>query len=1421
MKKIITLLLFLVSSIASINATDFYSKVAAIDPNAAASWNTMANGSGTDAVVGDFTATGNKFIVQTGTTMVTTAAWAFGGTTTTLQIQTGGSLEATFAITFAAGNTFQIDNGGTFIQNVAMTMGSSIFAGTEAFGASSNYIVKINPTGTAAPSGAGYGNFTFNNTTQSANFGWAGTITTVQGNLTVISTGTLATNEQRLSSAAATITVGGNLDVQAGTLVLTTGTGIVTMSVAGTTTLSGSATLILAGSSGAVTLTSNGNFTQSGTSTLNLSSSSGIGAVSSKGDFTQSAGTITESGTNTTSGVSFTGTTLQNVTFSGTTANTINFGITNASGINLTGTMALNAASTLTITSTATDPIASASAGSVTYNATAILSYNGTGNQKITDKTWPTVSAPVLVVINNTGAAGSNVVTLATSAPRTMASGTFTLTSGVVELASQDLTFGTTSILSIASPNSAKMFATSGTAQLKVTMGATNFTFPVGDITGTVEYSECYIFFASKSASSTIGVKVTDADPPSNGSQTDFVSRYWSFTEDAATTYSYRMDFKGPDADRTGAYANMRMFRHNAGVWSQINSAAAGTTTYTVGNFTGTFPNQSEVTAPLGGNDFSGRTYLGATTYTWVGTTSDYQVASNWSPARNSTDGGDVLQFDGTGISTTVTNIPIETVSKLIISGASTQITFNSANALSINGSTATGSAEILNVAANCKLILGSSGNLSLGGSSGARTASVSGTLETASSGAFSIGFGSLCVLTFNNGSVFNYGSTATGGLSNGVGASAMVFLNGFTLNHFRTTGGPVLPSGTYNTGTSINIGTSVAPVTSLSFTPTTSFPCNVTMFVNLSTTTSISLSGASTFAGTWNITSTGAGRIRFSGSSTNTWTFNNQVTMTCTNATSGIELSSQTASSPSTWYTFGTASTTAPSLSITGGVLAQQTTTGTNAAFTTVAISNGLTIGNSGSIVANNNTGAVATGDFLININKGDLSFGTGTTMAGTTSSSTSTTSKLIIAFPAAATADQTFTPAVTTTGRTQISVAKTTSGNVNMSTRDLTTNAILLTGGKLVANALNVIIVPSGQTGLNTGVASGSKTANSWIVLTTGKLTVNLIGTVGKRFPVGVGTGANDYVGVQIYGASGTNSISGNNITVGVTAGITPATLTNAAQQIQITWDIARSNTGINIDADIYYDDAKAGGSCTPTANMFLSRYNGTNWGAALGTIISGAPISGATHGTDRVFSVTGLSATSPFTVGNATVLAAEFTNITAQAKGTMNIINFTTATEKDVKEFAIERSVNNRTWEVIGTLAAIGGTSATNYSFNDVNPTTLSYYRVRSVETNGKDQISKIVAVKRNGGKLAVNMVSPVPTTEGVNVDFSTSKIGTLNVIITDIVGKVVRTERFTTVEGANLMRLNLSNLAQGTYILSLNDGETVLTQRIVKQ
>ena len=234
-------------------------------------------------------------------------------------------------------------------------------------------------------------------------------------------------------------------------------------------------------------------------------------------------------------------------------------------------------------------------------------------------------------------------------------------------------------------------------------------------------------------------------------------------------------------------------------------------------------------------------------------------------------------------------------------------------------------------------------------------------------------------------------------------------------------------------------------------------------------------------------------------------------------------------------------------------------------------------------------------------------------------------------------------------------------------------------------------------------------------------------------------------------------------------------------------------------------------------------LTRLDGTCNTAfsGIGTIINGATIVDINGYRAIQFSTAQFS--DFYVTEQNAVLPIELKSLTATAKGAANIVKWTTATELNVAEFIIERSANGRdAWTAIARTKAAGTTQTEqNYQVTDNEPLTLSYYRLRSVETSGKSEVSKTVAVKRNGGKLAVLMVSPNPTTEGVNVDFSTSKIGKLSVTVIDILGKVVRTETVTTVEGANLMRLDLSNLAQGTYVLTLNDGETLATQRVVKQ
>jgi fibronectin-binding autotransporter adhesin len=366
--------------------------------------------------------------------------------------------------------------------------------------------------------------------------------------------------------------------------------------------------------------------------------------------------------------------------------------------------------------------------------------------------------------------------------------------------------------------------------------------------------------------------------------------------------------------------------------------------------------------------------------------------------------------------------------------------------------------------------------------------------------------------------------------------------------------------------------------------------------------------------------------------------------------------------------------------------------------------------------------------------------------------------------------------------------------------------TTALTLTAGPLKIGNTDLTLL-SGFT-----ISGGSATAYV-ATLGTGSLVQTPANNTTVVYPVGSVVGSYDPASIRPT-TSATFGVLVKDAITNAIATSNSAGTADPTKAVQREWNITRTGTSGVVTLVMKPDAAALTAQNTPSAAAgVVAHWNGTAYDD---------PIA-ATYAAATGWTVTGYAGTfSPFIVlAPGAVLAVDFTAITAQAKGTTNVVNFATATEKDVKEFAIERSINNKTWEVIGTKAAIGGSTAANYSFTDLNPSTLSYYRVRSVETSGKDQISKIVAVKRNGGKLAVIAVSPVPTTDNVNVDFSIGKSTKVNMVITDIIGRVVKTETFTTAEGANTMRVNLSNLTQGTYIMTLNDGETMTTQRIVKQ
>ena len=169
---------------------------------------------------------------------------------------------------------------------------------------------------------------------------------------------------------------------------------------------------------------------------------------------------------------------------------------------------------------------------------------------------------------------------------------------------------------------------------------------------------------------------------------------------------------------------------------------------------------------------------------------------------------------------------------------------------------------------------------------------------------------------------------------------------------------------------------------------------------------------------------------------------------------------------------------------------------------------------------------------------------------------------------------------------------------------------------------------------------------------------------------------------------------------------------------------------------------------------------------------------------------------------------VIPVELKTITAYAEGETNKIDWVTASERALKAFVVERSIDNQQWIAIGTAAPKGGAKETFYSLTDEKPLLLGYYRLRTLELSGDDNVSKIVSVKRyNAKKLVVLNVSPVPTTEGVTLDFIVAKETPITVTLTNVVGQVVKTETLKAAEGANKSVFNLTNLPNGTYFMTV--------------
>jgi hypothetical protein len=175
----------------------------------------------------------------------------------------------------------------------------------------------------------------------------------------------------------------------------------------------------------------------------------------------------------------------------------------------------------------------------------------------------------------------------------TRVNGVFTLTSGLVSLGGNNLVLGQLATVA-GTPSASAMVVATGAGELrKEYASAGTFTYPVGDATGTAEYSPVTLAFNSGTfgANNYAGVNLVNAQYA--GTSTSYITRYWNVTQSAITGFSCNSTFQYANADVVGTESDIFCTKVNPAPFTAYNTANTGSNTIdahglaSFGTFTG------------------------------------------------------------------------------------------------------------------------------------------------------------------------------------------------------------------------------------------------------------------------------------------------------------------------------------------------------------------------------------------------------------------------------------------------------------------------------------------------------------------------------------------------------------------------------------------------------------------------------------------------------------------------------------------------------------------------------------------------------------------------------------------------------------------------------------------------------------------
>jgi hypothetical protein len=180
----------------------------------------------------------------------------------------------------------------------------------------------------------------------------------------------------------------------------------------------------------------------------------------------------------------------------------------------------------------------------------------------------------------------------------------------------------------------------------------------------------------------------------------------------------------------------------------------------------------------------------------------------------------------------------------------------------------------------------------------------------------------------------------------------------------------------------------------------------------------------------------------------------------------------------------------------------------------------------------------------------------------------------------------------------------------------------------------------------------------------------------------------------------------------------------------------------------------------------------------------------------------------------------LPVQFTYINATQKGAAVQVDWKVATEKNIKQYVVEKSTNGISFTTIATQAA-NNIDNSSYTAMDNNPITGSnYYRILSTDNSGKQQYSNVAVVKI-GGKQSSISVYPNPVAGNVmNLQLENIAKGNYTIQLVNTQGSVVMQTKLQHAGGSGTQSIQIPTVSNGNYVLKTTaENGVVFTEKVV--